>query len=101
MLKTNKYTMNLKERSKNIRAEIVAHSRNTETGDELITYRLTYPRIILAQLNTYKQITKITASSRAQPFNKVVEVIENDPFIPMACKGVIILRLKKKSEKEI
>jgi len=35
-------------------------------------------------LNTYKQITKITASSRAQPFNKVVEVIENDPFIPMA-----------------
>ena len=84
MLKTNKYTMNLKERSKNIRAEIVAHSRNTETGDELITYRLTYPRIILAQLNTYKQITKITASSRAQPFNKVVEVIENDPFIPMA-----------------
>lgn len=84
MLKTNKYIMNLQERSKNIRAEIVAHSRNIETGDELITYRLTYPRIILAQLNTYKQITKITASSRAQPFNKVVEVIENDPFTPMA-----------------
>jgi N4 gp30-like protein len=76
--------MNIKNRTKNIKAEIVAHSRNIETGDELITYRLTYPRIILAQLNTYKQITKITASSRAQPFNKVVEVIENDPFIPMA-----------------
>lgn len=76
--------MNLKNRTKNIKAEIVAHSRNIETGDEIITYRLTYPRIILAQLNTYKQITKITASSRAQPFNKVVEVIENDPFIPLA-----------------
>lgn len=76
--------MNIKNRTKNIKAEIIAHSRNIETGDELITYRLTYPRIILAQLNTYKQITKITASSRAQPFNKVVEVIENDPFIPMA-----------------
>lgn len=76
--------MNIKNRTKNIKAEIVAHSRNIETGDELITYRLTYPRIILAQLNTYKQITKITASSRAQPFNKVVEVIENDPFIPLA-----------------
>lgn len=76
--------MNIENRTKNIKAEIVAHSRNIETGDELITYRLTYPRIILAQLNTYKQITKITASSRAQPFNKVVEVIENDPFIPMA-----------------
>ena len=76
--------MNIENRTKNIKAEIVAHSRNIETGDEIITYRLTYPRIILAQLNTYKQITKITASSRAQPFNKVVEVIENDPFIPMA-----------------
>lgn len=76
--------MNIKNRTKNIKAEIIAHSRNIETGDELITYRLTYPRIILAQLNTYKSITKITASSRAQPFNKVVEVIENDPFLPMA-----------------
>lgn len=76
--------MYLESRTKNIKAEIIAHSRNIETGDELITYRLTYPRIILAQLNTYKSITKITASSRAQPFNKVVEVIENDPFIPMA-----------------
>lgn len=76
--------MNIGNRTKNIKAEIVAHSRNIETGDELITYRLTYPRIILAQVNTYKQITKITASSRAQPFNKVVEVIENDPFIPLA-----------------
>ena len=75
--------MNIENRTKNIKAEIVAHSRNIETGDELITYRLTYPRIILAQLNTYKSITKITSSSRAQPFNKVVEVIENDPFIPM------------------
>ena len=76
--------MNIKNRTKNIKAEIIAHSRNIETGDELITYRLTYPRIILAQLNTYKSLVKITASSRAQPFNKVVEVIENDPFIPLA-----------------
>lgn len=80
--------MNIKNRTKNIKAEIIAHSRNIETGDELITYRLTYPRIILAQLNTYKSITKITASSRAQPFNKVVEVIENDPFLPMAYQRV-------------
>lgn len=76
--------MNIKNRTKNIKAEIIAHSRNIETGDELITYRLTYPRMLLAQVNTYKQITKITSSSRAQPFNKVVEVIENDPFIPLA-----------------
>ena len=28
--------MNIKNRTKNIKAEIVAHSRNIETGDELI-----------------------------------------------------------------
>ena len=106
-VKTNKYTMNLQERSKNIEAEIVAHSRNIETGDELITYRLTYPRIILAQLNTYKSITKITASSRAQPFNKVVEVIETLLYqwltrrLTKVCKGQSILLQKRKSEKEI
>lgn len=36
MLKTNKYTMNLQERSKNIKAEIVAHSKRApplEEGD--------------------------------------------------------------------
>ena len=46
----------------NINAEIVAHSKRESTGEEIITYKLTYPRIILSELNTYKMIEKNTSS---------------------------------------
>lgn len=66
-----------------INAEIVAHSIN-EQGDELISVLATFPRIILAEVNTHRMLSKNTSSSRAIPFNKMVETIENDPFIPIA-----------------
>ena len=66
-----------------IKAEIVAHSRNQQ-GDELISVLATFPRIILAEINTHRMLSKNTSSSRAIPFNKMVETIENDPFIPIA-----------------
>ena len=46
----------------NIKAEIIAHSKRESTGEEIITYKLTYPRIILSEVNTYKQIEKNTSS---------------------------------------
>ena len=46
----------------NIKAEIVAHSKRANTGEEIITYKLTFPRIILSEINTYKQIEKNTSS---------------------------------------
>lgn len=66
-----------------IRAEIINHSKG-ENGGELITYKLTYPRIILAEFNTHKMIMKNTSSSRAIPFEKMVEVVEKEPFVPIA-----------------
>ena len=45
-----------------IKAEIIAHSKRESTGEEIITYKLTYPRIILSEVNTYKQIEKNTSS---------------------------------------
>ena len=66
-----------------IKAEIVAHSIN-EQGDELISVLATFPRIILAEVNTHRMLSKNTSSSRAIPFNKMVESIQNDPFIPIA-----------------
>lgn len=68
----------------NIKAEIVAHSKRANTGEEIITYKLTFPRIILSESNTYKMIERNTSSSRAIPFEKMVEVVKNDPFIPLA-----------------
>ena len=66
-----------------INAQIVAHSVN-EQGDELISVLATFPRIILAEVNTHRMLSKNTSSSRAIPFYKMVETIQNDPFIPIA-----------------
>ena len=66
-----------------IKAEIVAHSIN-EQGDELISVLVTLPRIILSEMNTHRMLSKNTSSSRAIPFKKMVESIQNDPFIPIA-----------------
>ena len=66
-----------------IRAEVVAHSLNPQ-GDELVSLSITFPRIILAEINTHRMLSKNTSSSRAIPFKKMVEAVQNDPFIPIA-----------------
>ena len=66
-----------------INAEIVAHSLSPQ-GDELISVLCTFPRIILAEVNTHRMLSKNTSSSRAIPFHKMVEAVNNDPFIPIA-----------------
>ena len=67
-----------------IKAEIISHSKRRSNGEEIITYKLTFPRIILSEVNTYKMMEKNTSSSRAIPFEKMVEVVEKEPFIPIA-----------------
>lgn len=67
-----------------IKAEIISHSKRNNTGEEIITYKLTFPRIILSEVNTYKMLEKNTSSSRAIPFEKMVEVVEKEPFVPIA-----------------
>lgn len=66
-----------------IKAEIVAHSLSPQ-GDELISVLCTFPRIILAEVNTHRMLSKNTSSSRAIPFKKMVESVKDNPFIPIA-----------------
>ena len=66
-----------------IKAEIVAHSLSPQ-GDELISVLYTFPRIILAEVNTHRMLSKNTSSSRAIPFKKMVEAVQENPFIPIA-----------------
>lgn len=68
---------------KKIEAKIVADSINQQ-GDRITTYLLTFPRFILAELNTHRVFSKNSASSRAIPFHKMVKMVETDPFIPIA-----------------
>jgi hypothetical protein len=66
-----------------IEAKIVAYSVSPR-GEELITYELIFPRFLLAELNTHRMFSKNSASSRAIPFKKMVEMVKNDPFVPIA-----------------
>ena len=66
-----------------ISATIVADSVNQQ-GDRLTSLLITFPRILLSEINTHRMLSKNTSSSRAIPFKKMVEAIENDPFIPIA-----------------
>jgi hypothetical protein len=68
---------------KTISAEIVADSINS-MGDRITSFLLTYPRIIHAELMTHRVFSRNSASSRAIPFEKMVESVRTDPFIPIA-----------------
>ena len=66
-----------------INAEIVADSLDPR-GNRLTSLLITFPRIILAEVNTHRMLSKNTSSSRAIPLKKMIEAVENDPFIPIA-----------------
>ena len=66
-----------------ISAEVVADSVDVR-GNRLTSLLITFPRIILAEINTHRMLSKNTSSSRAIPFKKMVEAVVNDPFTPIA-----------------
>lgn len=66
-----------------ISAEIIADSVN-EAGERITSFILTFPRFILAELNTHRAFSRNSASSRAIPFKTMVKKVQDDPFIPIA-----------------
>jgi thymidylate synthase ThyX len=66
-----------------VNAKVIADSKN-EFGNRITTMVVTFPRIILAELNTHRMLSKNSASSRAIPFEKMVKSVEENPFIPIA-----------------
>jgi len=65
------------------KAEILADSINPQ-GDRITTMKITFPRIMLAEFNTHRMFSRNSASSRAIPFKKMVKMVEENPFIPIA-----------------
>lgn len=66
---------------KKIEAEIIADSLSPQ-GNRITTFLLTYPRFIHSELLTHRVFSRNSASSRAIPFEKMVKMVEEDPFIP-------------------
>lgn len=52
-------------------------------GKRLTTFEVTFPRIILAELNTHRMLSRNSASSRAIPVEKMLRRAIDDPFIPI------------------
>jgi thymidylate synthase ThyX len=66
-----------------ITAKIIADSLNTQ-GNRITSMIVTFPRFILAEFNTHRMFSRNSASSRAIPFKKMLKMVEENPFIPIA-----------------
>lgn len=62
-------------------AEVLADSINA-SGARLTTMQVTFPRIILAEFNTHRVLSRNSASSRAVPVKKRIAMVEKRPFVP-------------------
>ncbi|MDX1371503.1 MAG: hypothetical protein R3321_03495, partial [Nitrososphaeraceae archaeon] len=51
-------------------------------GIRLTSFLITFPRIILCELNTHRMISKSSASSRAIPVKKMINMVMENPYIP-------------------
>src|SRR5690348_3253191 len=65
-----------------IEAKIVADSINP-IGNRLTSFVVTYPRFILAEVNTHRMLSRNSASSRAIPVRKMIERIRQQPAMPV------------------
>lgn len=66
-----------------IKATIIAHSRSSVNGKEIVTFELEYPRFIHSELMTHRLFSRNAASSRAIPVNKVIEMVRDNPAVPI------------------
>lgn len=63
-------------------SKLILASKSAHTGVALYTFVLTYPRVILAEVNTHRMLSRNTASSRAIPSWKQRQRVLDNPFVP-------------------
>lgn len=64
-----------------ISAEIITDVANGES--RWTCFKIRYPRYIMAEVNTHRMLSRVSASSRAIPTAKLIERVKRDPFIPI------------------
>ena len=64
-------------------ARVVAYSVSEETGEKIITFELEYPRLIHSEFMTHRLFSRNAASSRAIPVSKTIEMIRENPAMPV------------------
>lgn len=66
-----------------ITAKVIAHSKSVVNGKDIITMELEYPRFIHSEFMTHRMFSRNAASSRAIPVSKMIELVEDDPAMPV------------------
>ena len=66
-----------------ITVKIIADSINTATDDRITTFLCRYPRFIHSEIMTHRVCSRNAASSRAIPIARLIEMVENDPAMPV------------------
>jgi len=61
---------------------ILADSLHPESDARLTTFEVTFPRFILAEVNTHRMLSRNSASSRAIPTERQIAAVKDDPFVP-------------------
>lgn len=64
-------------------AKVVAYSVSKETGEKIITFELEYPRLVHSELMTHRLFSRNAASSRAIPVSKTIEMVRENPAMPV------------------
>lgn len=63
-------------------ARVIADSI-APSGSRLSTLEVVFPRIVLAEMNTHRMLSRNSASSRAIPIKTMINRVVEDPFIPV------------------
>ena len=63
-------------------AKIIADSVSP-AGHRFVTFECVYPRIVLAEVNTHRQLSRVSASSRAVPVEKMIRRVLENPYVPV------------------
>tara|TARA_R110000744_G_C19371770_1_gene563193 strand:- start:52463 stop:54367 length:1905 start_codon:yes stop_codon:yes gene_type:complete len=66
-----------------ISAKVIAHSKSSVDGKEIITFELVYPRFIHGEIMTHRMFSRNAASSRAIPVQKMIDMVRALPAKPV------------------
>ncbi len=66
-----------------IEVKIIKDSYNKDLKSRLTTFELVYPRFIHGELMTHRMFSRNAASSRAIPIDKVIELLQTNPAMPV------------------
>ena len=69
------------------RVVVIEDSLPAHGGNRLVTIAATYPRVIMAEMNTHRVFSRNSASSRARSVKTTIKDVMEKPYIPLFTKN--------------